>query len=110
MIIAINNTTTYQDISEFENIFPLISSKENVRKAVNYSFPIPNPNDNPLTFPLILYCDCNITFCLLNFTAGYGGEGPNGTCEILEKCGFDFDRDLILKNSGGKPVYVELTK
>ena len=35
----------------------------------------------------------------LNLTAGYTGEGPRDTCEVLKLCGFDFNQDDIFTHN-----------
>ena len=35
----------------------------------------------------------------LNLTAGYTGEGPRDTCEVLRICGFDFNEDDIFTHN-----------
>ena len=100
--IVINNSST---------IFKKLSSPAHVKQAqVDYSYPIPAPDSNPLGFPLVISTDDNLIFCILNVSAGYGGEGPHTTCRILEMCGFHFDRSRILSDSHGERVLEFFTK
>lgn len=111
MIFTIANHSTEADINEFMSLFQKYSTPERcVEARINYSFPIPSPNSDPTKFPLTIQTDDGIMYCVLNVTAGYGGEGPHGMCKILSQCGFRFDKDLIFENSGGEPVRFTLTK
>lgn len=105
MIVVINNNSTEKDIQDFERAFKKLSSPERVKEALlDYAFPIPAPDSNPLNFPLVISTDDDIMFCILNVSAGYGGEGPHGTCKILKMCGFKFNEKIVLKDSHGERV------
>ena len=111
MVVVINNNTTEKDVREFEKAFSKLSSKEHVKQAqVDYKYPLPAPDANPFSFPLVISTDDDIFFCILNVSAGYGGEGPHGTCKILEMCGFEFNRSRILSDSHGERVLEFFTK
>ena len=111
MIVVINNNTTAKDLEEFEKAFSKLSSPERIKEAVlDYKYPIPSADSDPMKFPLSISTDDGITFCILNVTAGYGGEGPTGTCKILRMCGFKFDEREILKDSNGARVFKVFNK
>ena len=104
-IFTIANGSTEKDVEEFKALFKNYSKPEDcVRARINYSDPLPEPTSDPREFPLTIQTSDGILYCILNVTAGYGGEGPHAMCEILNICGFKFDKDLILENSDGEPV------
>lgn len=49
---------------------------------------------------LVLYTTKDIKVCLYGVNAGYGGEGPRGTIQVLKEAGFNPKRaeEVVLNN------------
>ncbi|MGR9527702.1 hypothetical protein ACSS31_29000 (plasmid) [Priestia megaterium] len=51
---------------------------------------------------LVLYTTKDIKVCLYGVNAGYGGEGPRGSAQILKEAGFDpkkVEKNVFHKNT-----------
>ena len=111
MIIKIDSSHTDIGIAEFEKLMKMTDyNLRFVKATVDYIIKdgIPNPEENALNFPLKLYTDDGIVVCLLPFSAGFGGTGPQGTVKLLKKAGFAFNEEDIYQHRS--EVHLKFTK
>lgn len=94
--IHIGGSYTSEIVARFKRLINVgvIDTSKALLCTIKYTI----TENNPETGPVTIYFSNGIRV-KLNLTAGYTGEGPRDTCEVLKICGFDFNENDILSHN-----------
>lgn len=97
--IIIREKTTYQTIDVFNYLVGngTIVPKDIVSVRIKYDIVkgLPDWESKVEDYPVIMYTCYGQKIHIYCLTVGYGGSGPHATYDILEKSGFNIEKDII---------------
>lgn len=91
----IGGSATFEIVEKFKRLIDagILDPKLAILCTIKYDTTSGNAEKGPVCIYFL-----NGIRVRLNLTAGYDGTGPKHTCQVLELCGFDFNKDDILSH------------